>query len=819
MMMKKRIASFVSLLVAVLTLAALAAVPASAETARTGRTFTAADLYRTAEPVDGWPHTWEAWIKVEKNAAKSRLGVIVGNYQSSGSPSTNMEIRTNGNPSLWWSDGKNNRTLTFTNVDVRTGEWIFLALTNTETEVKCYINGELKQTLTGDIYPMADSTMKILCLGGDLRSENAQNLKQTALHSAAVYREVRTADQIAADMTAFNAGDPALLGAWDLSREGVSRLSDLSARGKNLVYQNTKDPSLNEPKAESETEPEEGLRFSSDVLYETAGPFKVKPETYEATLWFPSSFPMTKRGGVIVGNYGGGTECISFEIYSNGNPRLYLVDASGKKYDYVFSNVNVCTGKWIHLAIVADQASGKLLCYVNGTLKQTLSADSPNVLPPSHFAVGGDLRPGNAQPFGGRLRDVAFYSAARTSEQILSDAQKPGKDKNGLILSYDLNAKYGSTLPERLTDAAQNGYDAARIVRLWWFTEKAPVTDYAYSFAVVGDTQNMNKSHPAGFAKTYDWILNNVQSKKIRFVLGLGDITNDDTDAEWRRAVQQFKRMDGVVPYSIVIGNHDSTEKFTSAVDYPSYTGTIEGQYGGTFANTWRTLTVGQIKYLIFTLEYGPKDAVLEWAGEVIAAHPDYNVIITTHCYLYRDGTTLDAGDVVPPSKKGSTYNNGDQMWDKLISKYENIVLVLSGHDPCDRVVLTQTKGEKGNVVSQILSDHQSIDLEGDGAGMVTMLYFSEDGKTVQVETYSPVREQFYMTDNQYTFTINVVGAKDVETETESEPSATEDTAAPAAPVTEEPKKPGQGCGSSAGTAVLVTALAASACFEKKRKR
>lgn len=830
--MKKKLTVFLALLIAVLAILPTGILPASAEETRTGRTFTAADLYRTTEKIEAWPHTWEAWIRVEKDAGSGRLGVIVGNYQSSGSPSANMEIRTNGNPSLWWSDssGKQNRTITFTQVDVRTGEWIFLALTNTDNEVKCYVNGELKQTLSADIYPMDDANMKIACLGGDLRSGNAQYLKQTALQSAAIYREVRTAEQIAADMSAIPAQDPALLGAWDLSQEGLPRLSDLSGRNKNLTYTNTTDPSLNEPKTEPDTEPEEGLSFSAGLLYQTDTAIRTTPVTYEATVWFPGSFPVSQRGGVILGNYGGVTECFSFEIYSNGNPRLYLVDKSGKTYNSVFSNVNVYTGKWVHLAIVMDQAQGKLYCYVNGQLEQTISASSPTVLPTSRFGIGGDLRSGNLMAFGGKIRDIAMYSKVRTADQIRADAQNPGKEKDGLILSYDMSGKYGSAAPAKLTDGAGNGYDAAKIEREWWFSDKEPVKDYAYSFAVIGDTQNMNKSHPAGFVKIYDWILGNVQEKKIKYVLGLGDITNDDTDAEWTRAGQQFRRMDGIVPYSLVIGNHDSTAKFTATVNYPTYTDTIEGKFGTTLANTWRTLTVGKIRYLIFTLEYGANDAVLNWAGQVISEHPDCSVIITTHCYLFRDGTTLDAGDVVPPSKKGASYNNGDQMWDKLISKYENIVLVLSGHDPCDRVVLTQTKGEKGNTVSQILSDHQSVDSSGDGAGMITMLYFSEDGRTVQVECYSPIRNQYYLSDNQYTFTIDVVEIKEPASsesgsETEADPGETagdvpSDTAYPGGDEPEETQQTGKGCGSAAGAAALAwTAALACGCVRRKKKK
>jgi hypothetical protein len=100
-------------------------------------------------------------------------------------------------------------------------------------------------------------------------------------------------------------------------------------------------------------------------------------------------------------------------------------------------------------------------------------------------------------------------------------------------------------------------------------------------------------------------------------------------------------------------------------------------------------------------------------------------------------------------------------MWDKLISKHENIVLVLSGHDPCDNVVMTQTEGDHGNIVTQMLIDPQGVDAALGVTGLVAMLYFSEDGSHVTVEYYSTVREQFFISTNQFEFDLAVVGKQE----------------------------------------------------------
>ena len=91
----------------------------------------------------------------------------------------------------------------------------------------------------------------------------------------------------------------------------------------------------------------------------------------------------------------------------------------------------------------------------------------------------------------------------------------------------------------------------------------------------------------------------------------------------------------------------------------------------------------------------------------------------------------------------------------RVVGIQKNVFLVLSGHDPCANVVTTQTKGVHGNTVTQMLIDPQGVDNSIGATGMVAMLYFSNDGKTITVENYSTVKEQFFMTENQYTIDIS----------------------------------------------------------------
>ena len=57
-----------------------------------------------------------------------------------------------------------------------------------------------------------------------------------------------------------------------------------------------------------------------------------------------------------------------------------------------------------------------------------------------------------------------------------------------------------------------------------------------------------------------------------------------------------------------------------------------------------------------------------------------------------------------------ANYNHGQGMWEKFISQYENIFLVMSGHNCDEDVVYRQDYGVHGNVVTQILIDFQDVD-------------------------------------------------------------------------------------------------------------
>ncbi len=742
----KKIISYVCML----ALVAAMLVPFTAYAETDGVSFNSVETYTTESTIDAAPMTFEAVIKIPTSVT-GRGGVIFGNYEAKKIDANGFEIYNNGVPRFYGGASTNANGITdlkFSQVNVCTGEYLHLAITIDQSVGKayCYVDGELKQTLDTDFSGLI-STVNPYMLGGDHRTDNSQYFKGY-IKSVAVFSDHRTEEEIKKDAVAVDTADSNLLVAYDLTASGDDRLKDLSSNGNNLIFHSYKD--------DVEADSVGGLTFYDDnVSYTVSKPYASAPLTYEAWVYLPNGY--TQRGGVILGNFGGeNAQCLSFEIFDKGQPRLYYTDADGTKNSAEFSKINVCTGKWEHVAITYDAAANSINCYINGVLKQTLEGFG-EIVPAAYetaLGFGGDLRSGNQQYFKGALKGVTVYSDIRTAEEIAADMNAVDTNDTALLAHYDLSSVEEGV---DIKDGSANGYDVK--CNITWFKDKEPVTDYAYSFCVVGDTQKVARYYPENFHYIYDWILDNKDEKKIEFVFGLGDITDKSWDYEWEQATSNIFRLNGIIPYSLVRGNHDTSATYNANFNVPEYTSQFEGFYPSTMIeNSWRTLSVGEVDYLFITLDYGASDAVLNWASDIIEAHPKHRVIITTHAYLYRDGTTLDVNDVVPPNSTGKTdgsVNNGDQMWDKLISKHKNIFLVMSGHDPCNNVVVTQDVGDHGNIVTQMLVDAQSVDMAYDGGvGMVTMLYFSNDGKTVTVETLSTIRNEYFLPENQMTIDI-----------------------------------------------------------------
>lgn len=241
-----------------------------------------------------------------------------------------------------------------------------------------------------------------------------------------------------------------------------------------------------------------------------------------------------------------------------------------------------------------------------------------------------------------------------------------------------------------------------------------------FSLIVLPDTQYYTRRQAGGpqntMVKQLQWVRDHRAAHNIRFVIHVGDITDNNVPAQWRTADEAFALLDQAnVPYSVVPGNHDyfsagaPFSRNNTLLDhyFPPSRFATQGWFGGAFAqssaNSYALFEAGPHKFLVLNLEYGPRKGPLCWADRVIAAHPDRRVVIVSHCVQTHGGTlaaSCPSADYRVPGGSGAT------IWQELASRHSNVFLVLSGHvNDSEHTVLT---GHNGNEVHFILTDYQS---------------------------------------------------------------------------------------------------------------
>lgn len=292
---------------------------------------------------------------------------------------------------------------------------------------------------------------------------------------------------------------------------------------------------------------------------------------------------------------------------------------------------------------------------------------------------------------------------------------------------------------------------------------RADVTE-PFSIIALPDTQKYTLYHPEIYLDQTRWIAENAEEMNLLCVVHEGDITDENSVKEWRVADEAMSMLDGVAPYCMVVGNHDtgeggraedrSTQLFNkyfpvSRFEQEPWFG---GHYEGGTENAYYLFEAGDMRFLVVCLEFGPRDEVLDWANRVVAEHKGHRTIVVTHCYLNYDNKRVDDNAEYNTHTYVIGVNDGEQMWDKFIRKHPNIFLVLSGHIAGDGVGRLTSTADHGNEVHQVVADYQM--LENGGNGWLRIMKFVPQNDKIVVRTYSPWLKQ-YAEDDQNRFTLD----------------------------------------------------------------
>ena len=189
------------------------------------------------------------------------------------------------------------------------------------------------------------------------------------------------------------------------------------------------------------------------------------------------------------------------------------------------------------------------------------------------------------------------------------------------------------------------------------FAGANPPAPGSFTLVHLPDTQDYAQYHPNIQNAQNQWIIDNITTHNIKYVLHTGDLTNNNVVSEMDNALAAMSMLDGIIPYAISTGNHDYGSNgsnrnalFNNSSSNPlPYFGTgtpyaTQVSIGGFFEpdqtdNSYHFFTAGGRDWMLLALEFGPREQVIPWANQILDNYPDHTVILMVHAYVYSDET------------------------------------------------------------------------------------------------------------------------------------------------------------------------------------
>lgn len=282
--------------------------------------------------------------------------------------------------------------------------------------------------------------------------------------------------------------------------------------------------------------------------------------------------------------------------------------------------------------------------------------------------------------------------------------------------------------------------------------------DYDFCFAWETDTQYYAEEWQHHFTNINNWIVNNKDERKIKYVIHTGDIVDDvDMTYEWENADAAMGILDKAgMPYGVLGGNHDVAAGLADYENYYKYFGenrfASQPTYGGTYQNNkghYDLISEGGQDFIIVYMSWNIYQDEIDWMNQVLSQYSDRKAILCFHTYTnvkQSNGTYLDY--------YGQLVNK------YVVKKNPNVLAVLNGHyhGSSYETAMFDDDGDGRNdrTVYQICTDYQS-GFEG-GNEYIKFLYFDLDNNKIYMNSYSPCMDDFNYYDTEL-HTLNVEGA------------------------------------------------------------
>jgi hypothetical protein len=256
--------------------------------------------------------------------------------------------------------------------------------------------------------------------------------------------------------------------------------------------------------------------------------------------------------------------------------------------------------------------------------------------------------------------------------------------------------------------------------------------------------------------RTIDWVIGNRKSENIDFVLHVGDIIQSgyrlatpispkcyvqgkcqsqieyeagrkcpcsaerNVDMEWERFNWVWRRLDGIVPYAIVRGNHDNVgghslgerpgfRDYYGAQQMAKLPGYVESSSFEDVGHVWK-FRLGAHPVLVIGLPDSARFelAQADWANEVLSRPENREIPAILLAHRFFDGVPVD-------------YNKPFKPWTEIVERRpEQIFMTVWGHVSPGRVRMVKLNGKK---VLDIRSNWQTF-VKGPNASTVNLVRF-----------------------------------------------------------------------------------------------
>ncbi len=692
-----------------------------------GYAFNGVELAIAQRAFTATPETIEMAVKI--GAGNDRPMVLVSNRDTS-DDYFSIETMAAGIVEVYYQG----KVILSSNGSIYNGKWTQIAVTLQDGAAALYINGVQENentefSVNGSVFE------KALVVASDYSLNN--RLIGEMMHLR-VFGTVCSAEQI--KQMAFNRSVQESLtniAHWNFTTPKFDKFADQIGNNAMVL---------------SDDYGKKGHRFAGNDFIQSQTALTAAPKTIE--FWM---------------KHANADDTTVYTVLTNQNGTLDVETVGGKiKFTYggnllFTSKTIVGDGAWHHVAIVVD--GNTVLLYLDGTVVLNTTATVNATVPTGNIYIGGNAT--KQEYFVGNLSDIRVWEVVRSSEAINAYMKDYIDAQTGLIASWRLDTQ--SYLVYE--DYSGNG-NAAKLYSDGWYHLENVETEY--TVIQVADTQSymFEAGDPDLVSDIYRWIADAQEEYNIVLVNHLGDVTQNNTPMEWSFADTAIKNIEGYIPYSIALGNHDYASPYTGIGaefrDARNFIATFslerlkqEGVEGYQFLEAYDdvnyafflTVDLGEgksITYLYLVLEFGPKDEVLDWASDLLTANSNTPSVILTHSYYDANGNLA----VYDSQKTGGDFadaNEGLDIWNKIAATHDNVIMVNCGH--AQALVSGVNTNNYGNSVVEILSD-PSAAITGfpSTEGLIMLMCYNEDGTKMHTYYYSPIYDMYYNTNLEITF-------------------------------------------------------------------